>query len=202
MTLENANPREAFNFYPEFPSASDALLGSGIIPPNFEVYDPACGCGSIVRMAEKNGYHALGRDIRRGDDFLLSERSFAHLDRVVVSNPPYGTYKEGKRLEEAFVEHAFHLGASAVFVLLPVPWVASRVFWLKKNGWCGMYVLRPRLSILPYSAMARGEWPQGGGKDYAWYHFTKKRRRNGIDVKDLRRDLTLDTREAWTWWDE
>lgn len=201
MTLENKHAREPFNFYPEGPSASDALFRSGKIDKGELIYDPACGCGcgSILRMAHANGYRAAGDDIRMNHDFL--EVSGLSPDSITVAtNPPYGG-RRGDRTEVKFIEHAIKLGAAEVWALLPLPWMAVRVGWLRDHGCAGIYVLQPRLSILSYSAMKAGEWPGGGGKDYAWYRFipgTVGQMRLG----ELERNPELDTKENWTWWDE
>lgn len=213
MTLENRHAREAHNFYPEPPSASDALFRSGLIPKCCLIYDPASGCGSVGRMADRNGHRVAIDDLRHpgGTDFLTVTRE-EYLRRVVrpepfdiVTNPPYGKHESGRRIEELFIEHALGLGAVEVWALLPLPWMAARIPWLHETGLCGVYVLRPRLSILSYSAMKAGEWPGGGGKDYAWYRFKPtltEHCRKVVIFDELHRNTELDTRENWTWWDD
>ena len=206
MTLENKYAKEPFAFYPEGPSASDALFRSGLICPPTTIYDPAMGCGSVVRMARKNLFHAFGSDLRQGADFLERQMFAPNGPLSVVTNPPYGPLDpekpKGSRIEEAFVEHALDLGADEVWILMPLPWLAARVSWLAQTGCEAIYVLRPRLSILPWSKMKAGEWPGGGGKDYAWYRFSPGNAGGPIELFEMHRDVTLDTRENWTWWDQ
>lgn len=210
MTLENSHPREPFNFYPEPPSASDALFRSGLIQRGALVYDPACGCGTIPRMAGDAGFFGYGEDVRSTRDFLT--RTDRLVDgTTVVTNPPYGPKDHrtgGLRLEEAFIKKALALGAVEVYALLPLPWMGARTEWLRSQGWTGLFILRPRLSILSFAAMKAGQWPGGGGKDYAWYRFAPPAVRHhaqtrfaGVVVDDLQRNVDLDTRENWTWWD-
>lgn len=201
MTLENKYEQEPYSFYPEPPSASDALFRSGLIPQGAPVYDPAMGCGSVVRMARGARLNAYGSDLRAvGRSFLDFPEMPVHGGRVhVVTNPPYGKHESGRRIEELFVEHALALGAEEVYILMPLPWMAARVDWLKAQGCVALYVLRPRLSVLPFSEMKAGRWPGGGGKDYAWYRFKRGEKRCFI-VDELHRNTELDTRENWTWW--
>lgn len=208
MTLENKYAKEPFAFYPEGPSASDALFRSGLIEKGSLIYDPACGCGSIHRMALRNGFQAQNSDIRAGWDFLANQSvapTLKHQPCVVVTNPPYGPLDpakpKGPRIEEAFIEHAMDLGAAEVWILMPLPWMGARVPWLTTAGCTEVHVLRPRLSVLPFSEMKAGRWPGGGGKDYAWYRFAPQGR-DAPKLFAMQRDVTLDTRENWTWWDQ
>ena len=202
LTLENKHPREPHNFYPEGPSASDALFRSGLIDKETVVYDPAMGCGSIVRMAQGHGFTATGGDIRTGKNFLAAQPAeFTSMSPfTVVTNSPYGGPR-GDRIEMKFIEHAVALGAVDVWALLPLPWMAVRIDWLGTMGCTGVYILQPRLSILPYSAMKDGRWPGGGGKDYAWYRFQPIGIKSVPFLYEIRRNPELDTKENWTWWD-
>ena len=134
------------------------------------VYDPACGCGTIVKSALDAGLMAYGSDIvnrgwdstRTPHDFLTTPAAERHDN--IVSNCPFG-------IAEKFVAHALQIAERKVAMLLPANWVQGdkRSRWLATTPLRRVLFITPRPSMPPGSALAAGQKPGNGTTDYAWF---------------------------------
>jgi len=79
------------------------------INPHWNIWEPACGKGNIVKFFEEWGYDCRGTDLIMGVDFLTSDPK----DWVdcIVTNPPYSIKNE-------FIARCFYL-AIPFALLLP-----------------------------------------------------------------------------------
>lgn len=204
-------------WYSDGPSAADALFK--VEKFQHDITDPCCGMGNIVRMAWKHGYESAGYDIEprgyvRGASAAcyISDRPMNFFDQSkypvglgdVVSNFPYARGPKledgsaGPRVEELAIDRALDLAEGKVAFLGDIKWMVARMAWLRSRGLMRIWVLTPRLSILPGLSIQAGEIPGGGSKDYCWYVFRK-----GADVeptiREAARDKSIDAPENWTW---
>jgi hypothetical protein len=133
----------------------------------FSVWDPAAGCGRIVRSALAANIVAQGTDIDPKDpavqryDFFKYDRSVV---LTIVSNPPFS------RAEE-FARHALACSDNRVVLLLPANWVQGdkRSRWLETTPLRRVLFLTPRPSMPPGSVVVSGGKPGNGTTDYAWF---------------------------------
>lgn len=154
------------------------------------VLDPACGSGRIVKAALRRGLDAMGADVvRRRQRFPFT---FMHRDFLaptypdvdcdnIVSNPPY-------RDSLMFAKLALQR-ARKVALLMPLAWLTgdTRAQWIAESPLKVVYVLTPRPSMPPGFVIERGEKPEGGRLDFAW--FVWSRNFDGApSLKWLRRD--------------
>lgn len=150
------------------------------------IWDPACGCGTIVRAALDRGSPAIGSDlVDRGMgpevDFLEATAAASPFQHI-VSNPPFG-------IAEKFVAHALALAPGKVAMLLPANWVQGdkRSRWLATTPLLRVLFITPRPSMPPGAAIAAGQKPGSGTTDYCWMIWLR-----GFDGKPelgwLRRD--------------
>lgn len=130
-----------------------------------EIWDPACGIGRITQAAQKAGYRTHESDIAdRGVgyrlDFLTSLRDCDN----VISNPPY-------KIAQPFAAHALNLASKSVALLLPLTWLTgnTRARWLDETPLAAVWVLCPRPSMPPGSAITAGVKASGGTVDFAWF---------------------------------
>lgn len=138
---EHFTPREVIRLIVDLllVNDEDALIGKGIIR---QVYDPACGTGGMLALAEK-GMRALNPDVRvelfgqelNGESFGICKSDMlvtghdpeniafgntltqdAHKERrfhYMLSNPPYGV--DWKKYQEPIKEEAAELGKEGRF---------------------------------------------------------------------------------------
>ena len=140
-----------------------------------DIYDPACGCGNIVRSAIAAGYGAYGSDIKRRTneswftteiDFLTTQ--FASGSFVnIVTNPPF--YRGSGT--EAFIRRALEFSAAKVCVFTSIKFLAGD---RRANGLFADYppsrvwILTPRPSCPPGEWIAAGNKAGGGTNDWCW----------------------------------
>ena len=198
--------QEEHHWYVEPAFAVEALFNR--FPFVGNIYDPACGGGNILEVANRvrpSGYHLVGSDVvdrrdiaARGDrtfrffqaDFVASadaaEEAAANLCRHgivhnIISNPPY---KHGR----AFVEAACRIATERVAMLFQQKFLSS----IERHGWFRSPLTRPshvlilsrRPSMLPGHVLAAGEKAGGGFHDYCWIVWDRrdvKRRQTIID---------------------
>lgn len=103
LALVTGNKRAALaerqnDLYETPPEAVTALLGVERIP--HQVWEPACGPGSIARVLRKHGRDVLATDLvdyaspdqnHSGVDFLIPgiAESYSRENRAIITNPPF-----------------------------------------------------------------------------------------------------------------
>jgi len=163
--------RDALDWYVEPAWCTELLLKR----VSFElVWDPACGCGTIVRTCRNCNINAIGTDIiKRGDltlyaannpelDFLRN----AAIDNImwtdIITNPPY-------KLAETFVYRGIALRARKIAVLVRLDFLASQ----KRHQLFSEYpptlvlVLSRRPSMPPGEKLGKIK-ASGGQHDFCW----------------------------------
>lgn len=137
------------------------------------VWEPAAGCGRIVRAFREAGHRVVATDLvdrglGGGRDFL-EERAL--LAPAIVTNPPF-------HLAEAFLRHALDLGAEQVALLLRLAWLEGQDrfagdTWTR--GFARVWVSARR------TTMKRGGWDggRGGGSMVAFGWFVWRRGHEG-----------------------
>lgn len=129
-----------------------------------DIWDPACGFGTIVLSAVDAHYCAVGSDIvDRGfgqvQDFLASTTPVSN----IVTNPPFD-------IISFFTLHALKLARKKVAVIFPVARLnAAR--WLQSTPLTRVWLLTPRPSMPPGHVITAGEKPGGGKTDFCWLVF-------------------------------
>ena len=87
-----AYKRNASDFYPTPPEATQALLNFLRLPEGTTVWEPACGEGHMVEVMEKNRLEVIGTDIQTGTDFLQAEAP--EEVQWIITNPPFSLAEE------------------------------------------------------------------------------------------------------------
>lgn len=132
------------------------------------VWDPACGLGRVAVAARAAGVDAIASDLRvRGFkgaktiDFFRCQSSA--MQPNIVSNPPF-------KFADAWVAHALNLSRRKLALLLPTAWVQSnnRSIWLERTPLRTVYLLSPRPSMPPGTALLAGLKPGQGMTDFCW----------------------------------
>jgi hypothetical protein len=151
------------------------------------IYDPACGCGRIVRSAAEAGYLAKGNDIvarAGGADprYLADFRGNNCRSDNIVSNPPFG-------IADDFARQALRLAIGKVALLLPTKWMnaAGRGAWLEKTPLARVHLLSPRPSMPPGPVIEAGIKPGNGTTDFAWFVW-QRGYLGRPEIRFLRRD--------------
>lgn len=111
------------DLYETPPEAVYALLDAEDVPLN--VWEPACGPGSIARVLRASGRSVFASDLVNyesedqdavGEDFLRTTSAPRGVE-AIVTNPPY-------KLASEFVAHALHI-APKVYMLLRLAFLES-----------------------------------------------------------------------------
>jgi hypothetical protein len=191
MTTENVVPikahswpRHTSDFYVEPPWCSDRLFDEE--PFVGSIYDPACGGGNIIRAAEAHGYPAAGSDIE--DRGWL--RGLKHLQRDffsmsgetdnIVTNPPF-------KIAGPFFHKARQMANGKVAMILPTARLHAAWSWLEGFPLRTIWLMTPRPSMPPGSAIAAGQKVGGGWTDYCWIVWQKSYF-GRADIRWLHRD--------------
>lgn len=154
--------REANEHYVEPAWCSERLL----IEEGFDgnVYDPACGFGTIVDAALRHGHDAAGADIVKRvehDHFSTADflTSISRADNIIC-NPPFN-------IAPRFAQHALKLADRKVAMIFPVARL-NAAHWIKGTPLQRVWLMSPRPSMPPGHVIAAGGKPGGGKMDYAW----------------------------------
>lgn len=86
-----AYKRNASDFYPTPPEATQALLDFLKIPTDKAIWEPACGEGHMVEILRKNGYTVRATDLQSGIDFLETTENISDW---IITNPPFSLAEE------------------------------------------------------------------------------------------------------------
>jgi hypothetical protein len=153
------------NFFPTPAWATHALIDN----ERFEgdVWECACGDGSMSRIFEETGHRVVSTDLydrgygRSGVDFLAATDPVAN----IVTNPPYNA-------AEAFVAAGARLAQRKFAFLLRLAFLeganrANTIFALTPPS--RVWVFSERITFYP-----KGVQPKGGGTTaYAWFVWDK-----------------------------
>ncbi len=162
-------PRDGLDWYVE-PAWCTELLADQVSFKN--VWDPACGRGTIPTFLNEHGVCAFGSDIvdrtsRRFEgpiDFLTDPPLLRSIWTDIVTNPPFS-------LAVAFIKRAFELKARKIAVLIRLDFLANqgRHKLFLKTPPAYVFVLSRRPSMPPGHLLAAGKVKQKGGQhDYCW----------------------------------
>lgn len=111
--------RQASDFYPTPPEATQALLDFLKIPTGTVVWEPAVGEGHMAEVMQANGYQVIGTDIEAGTDFITADMPEGA--QWIITNPPFS-------LAEQFIKTANNHGVPFAMLLKCQYWhAASRV---------------------------------------------------------------------------
>lgn len=168
-------PRAKHDFYVEPASTVEALFDTEKFIG--DIYDPACGQGTILEVAKKRTYYVTGSDIAdRGYepaamfDFLtIGEQDLrkgldSHMDNIIC-NPPFS-------LAEPFIERALKLARFKVAFLLRLSFLEGqkRRHFFARTPLARVHVCSSRISMPPGDLLARGEVQRRGGTvAFAWF---------------------------------
>lgn len=159
--------RDAHDFYIEPRWCVDLLLDAVSFEGN--VWDPACGCGTIPKACAARGLEAAGSDlVDRGYgerlDFLAPMRTVFDVDNI-VTNPPYGA------VAEAFIRRAVTIATRKVAVLVQAkfPYSQTRYRLFMEHPPARLLFLSWRPSMPPGELLLAGKIkPEGGKMDFLW----------------------------------
>jgi hypothetical protein len=161
--VPDAINRAPDDFYPTPPEGTWALLSAIRFKGN--IWEPACGDGSMSRVLEAAGYEVISTDlIDRGYgtspvDFLLDYRTKAD---NIVTNPPF-------KLVDEFARHALDRAADKVALLARLAWLEGygrRKFFENSPLW-RVYVFSRRLRIQRGRAAVATD--RSGMVPFAWF---------------------------------
>lgn len=135
-----------------------------------QIYDPACGSGTIPKTFEGLGFTASGSDLKdRGFglpniNFL---RDYAKRENI-ITNPPYN-------LAEDFIKHALVVAEKRIAILARIAFLNGQKRFQLYNQHppeC-VVILSKRPSMPPGGRMIM---PQGGKTDFCWIVWNREPR--------------------------
>lgn len=190
MTVAVRPERHPQDWYVEQAWTVRALMRQVRFDPDYVVWDPCCGLGTIPTTFAAAGHDAIGTDLvdrwlptepahlfMGEHDFLGEQKhmleSWALLS--IVFNPPYGCAPD---IAERCVRRALSVASGLVCALLPIRWRASE----KRFAFFGQFPPREILEFCDRPSMPPGTalhdrdpktgkltaWRRGM-TDYAWY---------------------------------
>lgn len=150
--------------------AVQALLRVETLPHN--IWEPACGPGSIVRVLKAAGYDVVASDLygygcgKAGIDFLNGE--FTQISGAIVTNPPY-------QHAQAFVEKALTLSPLVIMLMRLAFYESERRSNILDGGKLArIHVFANRLPL-----MHRRGWTgkrSSSAMAFAWYVWDRSHR--------------------------
>jgi hypothetical protein len=174
-------PRDENDFYVEPAWVSKRLFEVELFVE--EIWDPACGFGTIVQSARDLGHSAFGSDIvNRGIGGVGVMDFFDHKEAPIaniVTNPPFN-------IAPAFALHALKIARLKVAIIFPTARL-NAAHWLHDTPLARVWLLTPRPSMPPGRMIAGGQKAQGGKMDYCWLIFEQGY--SGPSLGWMRRDL-------------
>lgn len=142
----------------------------------FQVWEPACGSGHIVKVLRDRGHSVLATDIANhhcpesnaGIDFLTTIPPIQRID-AIITNPPFF-------LAEQFVKHALELGIPKICMLLRLAFLESerRRDLFARGQLARVHQFRKRLPM-----MHRAGWEgrrANSGMPFAWFVWEQHHR--------------------------
>jgi hypothetical protein len=143
------------------------------------IIDPSCGIGRIVHAARRHGLEAYGCDIVQRHGICAVQQDFmsdnwespveSHFIKNIVSNPPYNLCNS--RSGFSYIKQALNKAIKKVALLLPASFDCSEsaYFFLRETKPIRKWILTPRPSMPSGECIERGEKPNGGKVNFAWY---------------------------------
>lgn len=164
----NDGGRPENDFYPTPPVGTLALLKSETF--SGDVWEPACGDGSMSKVLESAGYSVISTDLEprgygvQGDFFFYASL----LAPNIVTNPPF-------RLAQEFADRALTLGCEKLAMLCKLAFLEGqeRGAWFPRTPLKNVYVFSERLM------MTRNGEPQTGSGMIAFAWFVWERGYSG-----------------------
>lgn len=112
-----AYKRNASDFYPTPPEATQALLDFLKLQKGTRVWEPACGEGHMVDAMKANGLECIGTDINTGTDFLAAD--IPEGTEWIITNPPFS-------LAEQFIRKSAEHNVAFAMLLKSQYWHAAK----------------------------------------------------------------------------
>lgn len=138
----NPEGRPEHDFYPTPPEGTLLLFKRESLVGN--IWECACGDGSMSRVIEQQGYNVISTDIEPRKfgtqlDFLLSDRLLAP---NIITNPPFV-------LAQEFATHALNLGCEKLALLVKLQFLETqeRTTWLETTPLMNVWISKKRLSL-------------------------------------------------------
>jgi hypothetical protein len=157
----NPEDRPTYDYYPTPPPMTKALLPVETF--NGDIWEPACGDGSMSKVLEAHGYNVISTDIEPRDygtqlDFFFASSLLAP---NIVTNPPY-------KLLNEFIERAalFQPEKLALLSKLNALETQERSYILERTHLTRVWVFRARHSI--YRGGIVPEEDNGGMIAFCW----------------------------------
>jgi hypothetical protein len=158
----NDGGRPELDFYPTPERGTLALLK--VESFHGDIWEPACGDGSMSKVIERSGYKVISTDISPrgyGDqlDFFMTEELLAP---NIVTNPPF-------IYSQKFTERALSLGCEKIAMLNKLSFLegVKRSKWMKTTPLKNVWVFSKRLKM---TRNGDEERIKGGGMiAFAWF---------------------------------
>lgn len=156
----NDGGRPINDFYPTPPEGTLGLLKYETFKG--EIWEPACGDGSMSKVLESKGYKVISTDLEprgygtQGDFFFYGQL----LAPNIVTNPPF-------RLAQEFADRSLALGCDKIALLCKLAFLEGqeRGEWFPRTPLKNVYVFSERLTMT-----RNGELQTGGGMiAFAWF---------------------------------
>lgn len=173
-TLKRFADLEGPDFFPTPSWATHALIDNEKFEG--EIWEPACGDGSMSRVLELTGESVLSSDLfdrgfgEVGLDFLKANRRTDN----VITNPPYNA-------AEGFVRQGLKLANKKVALLLRLAFLEGGNRWrtiFAELPPSRVWVFSERITFYPAGAVQKGS----GTTAYAWFVWDK----SGNDRAELK----------------
>jgi len=160
-TLKRFADLDGPDFFPTPSWATHALVDNEKFEG--EIWEPACGDGSMTRVLELTGERVVSSDLydrgfgETGLDFLKATRRTEN----IVTNPPYNA-------AEGFVHQGLKLANKKVALLLRLAFLEGGNRWRKifsETPPSRVWVFSERITFYPAGAVQKGS----GTTAYAWF---------------------------------
>lgn len=158
--VNNDGARPENDFYPTPPEGTLGLLRVESFID--DIWEPACGDGSMSRVLESAGYKVVSTDLEprgygaQGDFFFYGSL----LASNIVTNPPF-------RLAREFADRALALGCEKLALLCKLAFLEGqeRGAWFPNTPLKNVYVFSERLNMYRNGVINGG----AGMIAFAWY---------------------------------
>lgn len=168
--------RKEHDFYPTPWLVTEALLRAEKRDlARFDtIYDPACGDGAMLAVAEAHGYRIQGSDLVRRWTFdspftvadIYTLPAFTDPPPAVICNPPFIELRP-RHGQVPFIQRLFDFGVDYVAMLASATWVSprNRQAWLARHPLARIYPLSWRI-----------DWDGRGSPTqcHAWHVWDRK----------------------------
>lgn len=181
--------RAEFDWYREGPRAVEQLM-HGVDFGNDLIWDPCCGAGNVLDVAERYGHPTIGSDVvdRHARHRFFRGNVLHHVTKApklpgretsIICNPPYNYEPQIAERIVTRVLEAFAVRRAAF--ILPIAFLASQDRWGPRRllRWRPSHVCiyRERHSMPPGHLIDKMENAYGGGMaDYCVLVFTRPHR--------------------------